>query len=188
MTENANIIMNLTGFVLVFMLLYAAWPKVVVDTIRQRIFEIRDELFDMAVEGWIGFNDPVYIRFRRTANALIRFCHKASWPRIFCLVLTMRVGGAKREYVPIHENIHGGRFLRDKIRRMETEMLLLVLKAIYIRSPLLLLLTPLVVILAFFLILNPVQLRKLKSRAVRLSGEIVADTALVGMVASPNKA
>ena len=179
MSENANIIINLTALVLVFMLLYVAWPKAVVDTIRQRIFEIRDELFDMAAEGQIRFDDPVYVRFRDTANTLIRFCHNFSWPRVFCLALAIKASGNGREYVPIHESISDKDPLHDKMMGMEAEMLLLVWRAMYLRSPLFLLLTPLAVVFTLFFVLNPVQPRKLRRRAARLSGEIAdVDAAL----------
>ena len=179
MSENANIIINLIGFVLAFAVLYAAWPRVVVDSIRQRIFEIRDELFDMAANGKIGFDDPVYIHFRDTANALIRYCHAISWPRIVFLALPVKASGLERQYEPIHESIRDNQPLRDKVKRLEVEMLVLVLGVMYLRSPLLLLLTPLAVILISIPALNPVQRRRLKRSAARLSGEIVADAAMV---------
>ena len=47
-----------------------------IDIFRQRMFVLRDELFDDAAQGLIKFDHPAYGTMRRAMNGFIRFAHK----------------------------------------------------------------------------------------------------------------
>lgn len=49
-----------------------------VDVFRQKMFALRDRLFDYAMEGNIEFKHPAYCILRRTMNGYLRFGHKIS--------------------------------------------------------------------------------------------------------------
>lgn len=49
-----------------------------VDRLRQELFELRDELFDDAVNGRIAFDSPAYRATRAMLNGMIRFGHRIS--------------------------------------------------------------------------------------------------------------
>jgi hypothetical protein len=51
-------------------------PAYRVDTFRQRMFAIRDALFDYAADGYIAFDDPAYLALRRQMNGMIRYGHQ----------------------------------------------------------------------------------------------------------------
>jgi|SRR5882672_2427141 len=51
-----------------------------VDLFRQRMFALRDELFDMAASGRIAFDNPAYGKLRDMLNGYIRFAHRVSLP------------------------------------------------------------------------------------------------------------
>jgi len=53
-----------------------------VDALRQRLFALRDELFDFAAGGGLGFSDPGYTRSRMLLNSMIRFTHKLTFSRL----------------------------------------------------------------------------------------------------------
>lgn len=54
---------------------------------RDRIFELRAELFDIAADGDVDFDHPAYVELRRTLNGFIRFGHRyAMLPLLICLV------------------------------------------------------------------------------------------------------
>jgi hypothetical protein len=52
------------------------------DSFRQEMFIVRDELFDYAASGKIGFNDPAYRLLRQLMNGFIRFGHQLTFFRI----------------------------------------------------------------------------------------------------------
>ena len=56
------------------------------DEFRQRLFIIRDELFDYAAHGQIAFEDPAYQLLRNSMNGFIRYAHRLTF---FQLVLTI---------------------------------------------------------------------------------------------------
>lgn len=57
-----------------------------IDAFRQRIFAIRDELFDYAAAGNISFDDPAYKMLRNLMNGYIRFGHRLSLLHIFIVM------------------------------------------------------------------------------------------------------
>ena len=62
------------------------------DMFRQSMFELRDELFDYALEGHIDFNHPAYGVLRNTMNGYIRFAHHlTAWQGIILALLWFRL-------------------------------------------------------------------------------------------------
>lgn len=52
-----------------------------IDALRQRLFELRDALFDDALAGRISFDSPAYKATRILLNGLLRFAHRLSLSR-----------------------------------------------------------------------------------------------------------
>jgi hypothetical protein len=63
-------------------LYFFCWREHRIDTYRQRLFAIRDELFDYAASGAIKFDDPAYTTLRDLSNGLIRFAHRMTFTRV----------------------------------------------------------------------------------------------------------
>ncbi len=65
---------------LILLITWAVWSfglkRALVDGFKQRIFEIRDEMFDYAADGNIDFNHPAYGTLRTLMNGYIRFAGK----------------------------------------------------------------------------------------------------------------
>lgn len=53
-----------------------------VDIFRQKLFELRSDLFDLAASGVLPFDHPAYTQLRLLINGLIRFAHRASFPTL----------------------------------------------------------------------------------------------------------
>jgi hypothetical protein len=69
-------------------LLYFVWFKEYMgDCTRQKLFEVRDELFDYAADGNISFDDEAYLTARTTINGVIRFAHNASLTQLIMMLL-----------------------------------------------------------------------------------------------------
>lgn len=65
-----------------------------VDLFRQRMFDLRAELFDDAADGLIDFNHPAYGMLRSMMNGYIRFADRLNlWLVISLVVFTAGVDG-----------------------------------------------------------------------------------------------
>jgi hypothetical protein len=68
-------LLSILGLVYLFFWRYKA---LCTDSFRQKLFELRDELFDYAADGNISFDHPAYGTLRKTINGYIRFAHKTT--------------------------------------------------------------------------------------------------------------
>lgn len=50
-----------------------------VAAFRERLFSIRDQLFDFAASGQVSFDDPAYSELRALINGMLRFAHRVSF-------------------------------------------------------------------------------------------------------------
>lgn len=84
----ADAVAGVLVFALLCGLYLGPWQWACADYARQAVFEERDALFDMAHAGELQFGSEAYEITRGSMNALIRFAHRASLPRlVFCLML-----------------------------------------------------------------------------------------------------
>ncbi len=67
---------SLAGLVVLYFWLYRDYR---IDLFRQRLFALRDELFDLARSGAISFDDRAYGLLRSTLNGFIRFGHRLTF-------------------------------------------------------------------------------------------------------------
>lgn len=65
------------------------------DEFRQRLFALRDELFDLAAAGRIEFDHPAYRLLRATLNGYIRFAHQLGLPPILVVAWLHGRSGAR---------------------------------------------------------------------------------------------
>lgn len=72
---------------------YQFWIPYRVDYFRQRLFKLRDELFEYANSGAIEFTHPAYTDLRLTINALIRYGHRVTIWRIVMSMVSLRRSG-----------------------------------------------------------------------------------------------
>lgn len=79
---------TLISVFLIFILVFWLYRDYRVDSFRQKMFLLRDGLFDEAKKGNISFESDAYAMLRSTMNGTIRFGHKLSlWQMITFLVL-----------------------------------------------------------------------------------------------------
>lgn len=85
------LLVGLLSLLAFWILNFTVFARYRVEATRQRLFQVRDDLFDYAADGNISFSHPAYIQLRRVINAQIRFCDRMSLP-----VLVMLFATAKR--------------------------------------------------------------------------------------------
>lgn len=81
---------NAVAFLLLVLLFaiwfYGPWQTLCIDWGRERMFEARNALFDMAAEGKLSFSSPEYRELRYRIETSIRFAHRISWPTLLILL------------------------------------------------------------------------------------------------------
>src|ERR1700733_5370308 len=65
------------ALLLVMLLVWRAEQRI--DLFRQKMFTIRDELFDFAGGGGIDFQHPAYQLLRNSMNGFIRYAHRLTF-------------------------------------------------------------------------------------------------------------
>ena len=70
----------------VWLLLYVLLKDYRLDALRQRLFDLRGDLFDYAAAGAISFNHPAYGTLRTRINRLIRFAHRFTSSQLLLVV------------------------------------------------------------------------------------------------------
>ncbi len=86
--EALSTLISLLGLWVLFFWLYRDYR---VDTFRQQLFSLRDQLFDYAVSRQIAFDHPAYGFHRRNINGMIRFAHRLTLTWLFTVLLIRRL-------------------------------------------------------------------------------------------------
>src|SRR5438034_929815 len=68
-------------------------PCFLVDEFRQKMFAVRDELFDYAASGEIAFEHPAYRLLRQSMNGFIQFGHRLTLFRLCLTIWEWRIQG-----------------------------------------------------------------------------------------------
>jgi hypothetical protein len=84
-----------SAFLLV--LVFNLWPAYRLDSFRQRMFGLRDQLWDFAASGKISFDDPAYVLLRKLMNGFIRYGHQLTFFRVLMTTLHWRSIGQAPE-------------------------------------------------------------------------------------------
>ena len=87
----ANVLMIATVIALWSLVIFWILPNYRVDSFRQKMFTVRDKLFDYAAEGSIPFDEPAYVLLRQHMNGFIRYAHQLT---VFRLLMTKVINNA----------------------------------------------------------------------------------------------
>lgn len=74
-------------------LIFKVIPDARLDWFRQKMFSIRDEMFDYAADGNIAFDHPAYMMLRHQMNGFIRYGHQLTVFRCLMTVATRKIEG-----------------------------------------------------------------------------------------------
>jgi hypothetical protein len=89
MTIYGDALAGLFALTLLGIVFYGPWQETATDIARQFVFERRDEIFDLAKAGKLGFDSPEYRIIRESLNQLIRFAHELTLPRFVFLMCSL---------------------------------------------------------------------------------------------------
>jgi hypothetical protein len=137
-TSMVEIVVCLIFLLVLFLRLLPAYR---LDSFRQNVFALRDELFDYAAAGNISFNDPAYRLLRQSMNGFIRYAHQLS---LFRLVFTFEIWKYRHEkswadsWEKALKNVNRLE-VRRKLNEFHERSLVLVMDRIVTGSPILIL-------------------------------------------------
>lgn len=176
-TALLNGLLNLLGIAVVLGILYGPIQGFIADAVRQRLFELRDGIFDAAARGEISFDDPDYGRFREFVNSLLRNAHEVTIWR--CLTLTV-VGIAAKTEAPTMNPLGLSDSAPEIIKEAQKKVFLWFGALLWLRSPMFIALTAVAVIaIPVFLIVatTSASARRLPRRLFSVLGEAVREDA-----------
>jgi hypothetical protein len=137
---NADILVQILFFII---LATTAWycffwlyREHTVDNFRQRLFALRDQLFDEAAAGTISFDHPAYQMMRLTMNGFIRFGHRISLFELFIRFVIIKHKSADSYVSRFNESIKDLDYkTADKMRQYQSRMVDLVVMQTLAASP-----------------------------------------------------
>jgi hypothetical protein len=144
-----------------------------VDLFRQRLFKLRDSLFDYAESGQVSFDHPAYGMLRSTLNGFIRFGHRFGFLQILIFVFRIRADdleaagemGFQAKWTTLTRDLPAP--VREKLNGMLIEMHVIVTDQLVFTSPILLAtLVPVVSWAVLFVLLKTMResiVRRLKT-------------------------
>lgn len=133
---------------------HGPWRRACQERYRQKLFEVRDELFDFARQGGIPFTNPAYVALRSHINGMIRFSHRISVTRLATFILLQRYIGEMPQSRPPLETVLASvedeetkaalKRISTKVRQHTSRHLLFASPHVLIASPVLYLLNRLI--------------------------------------------
>lgn len=85
---SSDALVGLLAMIGIGIVVYGPWQRVWSDFARQVLFEVRDEIFDLAVQERLPFHSDEYRIIRRSLEKTIRYAHDLTLPRfVFHLIV-----------------------------------------------------------------------------------------------------
>ena len=108
-------ILTVLAFAVVF---YGPWQWICTDMARQKAFEKRDAIFDIAARGDLDFDSEEYRNIRDALEKLIRYAHEFTLPNFVYILLVygIDVKSAKTELFSSLENVEN-EAVKDEMTR-----------------------------------------------------------------------
>src|SRR5258708_3865917 len=122
------------------------------DALRQRLFNIRAELFDFADSGAIDFDHPAYGMLRSRLNRLIRFAHRFTSVELLLILLLpseyLKIDDEpQQEWLTALDTVPSVE-VRNQLSEYNKQMLVAIVKHL-MYSPIIGVCSPLIVLVAF---------------------------------------
>lgn len=124
----------------VWVLWFECFQKYRINSFRQTLFELREELFEYAAEGHIAFDNPAYLEMRYVINGLIRFAHRITSFRVLIYLVSQKVsphpqyGKATKNWKAVLDSIESPE-AKERIQLFHKRLLLFVSKHLVATSP-----------------------------------------------------
>ena len=126
------------------------WQGLCTDITRQRHFELRDQLFLLAMNGRVGFSDSVYRDLREMLNDRIRMAHRIRISDFISWLIVHKGIVPKDHTLSDKIEMVSDSDLRSELRRIYNQVNQYLSIHIIVRSPICILIAPFVVLIILF--------------------------------------
>ena len=106
----------------IWFLYFYCWREHRMDTFRQNLFALRDELFDFAKSGEIAFDDPAYGTLRNVANGMIRYAHLMNFSRVVSILVFGNLPSMNYMDIWLRDVKTRPPVVRDKLLKIHSEI------------------------------------------------------------------
>lgn len=119
-------------------LFYGPWQSVCTDFGRQVLFEKRDVVFDLALEGRLEFDSDQYRTIRTSLEQSIRFAHELTLPRFIIFRWCLRFRARSNAQSNLFEAVQGieDERVRREIAKLVFEAQIALFFMMFAKSPL----------------------------------------------------
>lgn len=129
---------SILGLIILIFWLYRNYR---IDTFRQQMFALRDEVFDYVEESGVGFETRAYGVLRTTMNGYIRFAHRISLLHLllFAVVTRHEIDPDSRSFEAIWTEATNAvpKQIAEKLDAYRERLNMLVVKHLVLNSPVL---------------------------------------------------
>ncbi len=91
--EAAGMLISLISLMMLWVGLFWLYPMYIIDSFRQQMFAVRDQMFLDAADEKLSFDDDAYDLLRTAMNGSIRSAHKLSIVHVLLYVWLLPRGG-----------------------------------------------------------------------------------------------
>jgi hypothetical protein len=117
----ADAVVGLIGAAALLWVVFGPWQLLCTDAARFKLFQCRDELFDMAANGELSFQSQEYPEIRDAINALIRYSYRLTVPRLLFVTAFPVRGDRPSVDVLSHINAISSPLARARIERISND-------------------------------------------------------------------
>jgi hypothetical protein len=121
-----------------WILAFKLFRNLEIDEFRQKVFALRDEMFDFASDGRISFDHPAYGQLRLLMNGVVRYGHRMSLFRIWMLIVFVKMPTNRSAFsIEFEKNINSlDEFTRDKLNGFHDQLMRIIVSHLIKQSPL----------------------------------------------------
>ncbi len=166
---------------LLWVLAFAFWRNYRIDATRDRLFELRDRMFDFAADGHVPFDSPAYARLRVIMNSVIRFTHRITFARLLFILATHKLVTLEYERDYYREWVTAVNALQSedakrRLQQFHVEMWSIVVRHMLTGSPIL---WVCFLIASIALAIQGATKRSLQAFATRIPGQLLLEAEAV---------
>jgi hypothetical protein len=128
-------LVGLLALIGIGIVVYGPWQRLWSDFARQVLFEVRDEIFDLAAQNRLSFDSYEYRTLRDSLEKTIRYAHDLTLPRFIYHIFVHRlISRPRSSNLKTAVNAIADADVRELVRRRVTYALTVAMAVVFVKS------------------------------------------------------